>query len=349
MEFGVFHEFPRRKGQTEAESFAEGFEIADAAERWGLDAMWLAELHFNPDRSVLAAPLTIATAIAARTERMQVGTAVQVLPLANPLRLAEEAATVDQISRGRLIFGVGRSGFARTYQAYGIPYAESRERFAEALEVIIRAWTEPTFSYQGTYHRYENVSLMPKPYQKPHPPIRIAATSSDTFPTIGAQGYPVFVAVRLGTFSDLDPDLAAYRAAYRAAGHPGAGQVFLRVPVYVAESAEQAIAEPEAAIMQFFRAFATQVSASATQAGARDIERRAERGARLQALTWDGARRDKAIVGTPEMVADRLQELREELGLDGILAEINTGGSIPHERVLRSLRLLCDEVMPRFR
>jgi alkanesulfonate monooxygenase SsuD/methylene tetrahydromethanopterin reductase-like flavin-dependent oxidoreductase (luciferase family) len=349
MEFGVFHEFPRRKGQSEAESFAEGFEVVDAAERWGLDTIWLAELHFNPDRSVLAAPLTIATAIAARTERLQVGTAVQVLPLADPLRLAEEAATVDQISRGRLIFGVGRSGFAGAYRAYGIPYGESRERFAEALEVITRAWTEPTFSYQGTYHRYDNVTVTPKPYQQPHPPIRIAATSADTFPRIGAQGYPLFVAVRLGTFSDLVTDLAAYRAAYRAAGHPGEGQAFLRVPVYIAENAAEAISEPEDAIMGFFRGFATQVAASATQAGARDVERRAERGAQLQALTWDGARRDKSIVGTPEMVADRLQELREELGLDGILAEINTGGLVPRERVLRSLRLLCDQVMPRFR
>ena len=349
MEFGVFHEFPRRKGQTEAESFAEGFELADAAERWGLDAIWLAELHFNPERSVLAAPLTIATAIAARTARIHVGTAVQVLPLANPLRLAEEAATVDQISRGRLLFGVGRSGFAGTYQAYGIPYAESRARFAEALEVITHAWTEPTFSYQGTYYGYANVSLSPKPYQQPHPPIRIAATSADTFPLIGAQGYPLFVAVRLGTFSDLVTDLAAYRAAYRAAGHAGAGQVFLRVPVYLAEHAAQAIAEPEDALMPFFRAFATQVAASATQAGARDIERRAERGAQLHALTWDDVRRDKAIVGTPEMVAARLQALREELGLAGILAELNTGGLIPRERVLRSLRLLCDDVMPRFR
>ncbi len=349
MEFGVFHEFPRRKGQTEAESFAEGFEIVDAAERWGLDAMWLAELHFNPDRSVLAAPLTIATAIAARTERMQVGTAVQVLPLANPLRLAEEAATVDQISRGRLIFGVGRSGFARTYQAYGIPYAESRERFAESLEIITKAWTQPTFSHRGSYYAYENVCLMPKPYQKPHPPIRIAATSPDTFPNIGAQGYPLFVAVRLGTFSDLVGDLAAYRSAYRAAGHPGAGQAFIRVPVYVADTAEQAFSEPEDAIMQFFRAFAEQVARSAADAGTRAVERRAERGERLQALTWEDVRRDKAIVGTPAMVADRLQELREELGLNGILAELNTGGLIPHQRVLHSLHLLCDEVMPRFR
>ena len=98
----------------------------DAAERWGLDVMWLAELHAAPTRSVLSAPLNVATAIATRTSRMKIGTEVQVLPLCHPLRIAEEAATVDQISHGRLIFGVSRSGFPRTYEAYGIPYAESR-------------------------------------------------------------------------------------------------------------------------------------------------------------------------------------------------------------------------------
>ncbi len=349
MEFGIFHEFPRREGQTEAETFAEGFELADAAEQLGLDALWLAELHFAPDRSVLAAPLTIAAAVAARTDRVKIGTAVQVLPLADPLRLAEESATVDQISRGRLIFGVGRSGFQRVYEAYGVPYAESRERFAEALAVIVKAWTEPTFSYRGTYHRYDNVSLVPKPYQRPHPPIRVAATTSDTFPAIGALGYPLFVAVRLGTLSELVPDVAAYRAAYRAAGHPGEGQIFLRVPVYIGETADGAISEPEDSIMQFYRALGAQLAESAARAGARATERREERGQRLQSVSYYEARRDKVIVGTAEMVGDRLQELRQELGLNGILAELNCGGRIPQERVRRSLRLLCDRVMPRFR
>src|SRR6476646_1202217 len=176
MEFGMFHEFMRVPGQTEEEAFTESFEQVDAAERGGPDVMWLAELHTAPERSVLASPLMIATAIAARTKRMKIGTAVQVLPLCHPLQLAEEAATVDHISHGRLIFGVGRSGFARTYLHYGVPYAESRERFAETLEIVRRAWTEDTFSYDGAHFQYHDVCVVPKPYQKPHPPIRVAAT-----------------------------------------------------------------------------------------------------------------------------------------------------------------------------
>src|ERR1700728_3246394 len=162
MEFGMFHEFQRRQGQSEAEAFAESFTQVDEGESAGLDVMWLAELHNAPARSVLAAPLNIATAVAARTHRMKIGIAVQVLPLCHPLRIAEEATTVDHISHGRLIFGVGRSGFPRTYQAYGISYAESRERFAEVMEILKRAWTGEAFSFHGKYYDFANVSCVPK-------------------------------------------------------------------------------------------------------------------------------------------------------------------------------------------
>jgi len=348
LEFGVFHEFQRPPGASEAEAFAQSFAVIDAAERQGLDVMWLAELHFAPERSVLASPLILAGALAERTRRMKIGTAVQVLPLCHPLRLAEEAATVDQLSQGRLIFGVGRSGFPRTYEAYGVPYAESRERFAETLEIVKRAWREERFSYHGKYFSYDNVAVVPKPWQKPHPPIRIAATSPDTFPAIGALGHAAFVAARIGTLSDLAPQVQSYREAYKAAGHPGPGEIYLRVPVYVAETDRRARDEPEESIMNFFRYIGDRLADSASRPGARTVDR-AARAQQLQTIDYDEALREKMIVGTPERVADRLTELREELGINGILAELNPGGLIPHERVMNALRLLCEEVMPRFK
>jgi alkanesulfonate monooxygenase SsuD/methylene tetrahydromethanopterin reductase-like flavin-dependent oxidoreductase (luciferase family) len=349
FEFGIFHEFQRRAGQTDAEAFAESFAQVDAAERWGLDVLWLAELHFVPERSVLASPLTIASAIAARTKRMKIGIAVQVLPLCQPLRLAEEVATVDHISQGRLIFGVGRSGFPRTYEAYGVPYGESRERFAEVLEILRRAWTENRFSHEGQFYSYTNVQLVPKPLQQPHPPVRIAATSADTFASIGAQGFPIFVAVRLGTIEELGPNIRAYQEAYAAAGHPGRGKVYLRVPVYVAETAERARAEPEESMMHLSRTLGAQLEDSTRRAGVHDVENRAARGARLQNVTYEDALRDKLIVGTPDMVAERIADLRDKLGLDGILAEMNSGGRIPADLMMRSLQLLCERVVPHFR
>jgi alkanesulfonate monooxygenase SsuD/methylene tetrahydromethanopterin reductase-like flavin-dependent oxidoreductase (luciferase family) len=347
MEFGMFHQFPVVPGGSESDAFAQAFDQVDAAERYGLDAMWLAELHVDPARSVLAAPMTVASAIAARTERIKIGIAVQVLPLCHPLRIAEEAATVDQISRGRLIFGVGRSGLPRTYEAYGIPYAESKDRFAETLQIIEQAWSTPRFSHEGKYYSFDNVAVTPKPYQKPLPPIRVAASSPDTFPAIGKLGYPIFVMPR-GTFADMLPAIETYRAAYHAAGHPGRGQVYMRVPLYVGETAERARDEPEPSIMHFFREQAARLRASANRAGTSASEGRAERAAMLDTLTYDDAIRGKIIIGTPERVAEQLHALKDELGLDGILAELNTGGLIPHDCVMNALRLLCQEVMPRF-
>jgi alkanesulfonate monooxygenase SsuD/methylene tetrahydromethanopterin reductase-like flavin-dependent oxidoreductase (luciferase family) len=113
MHFEIFMEFELRQDRSQAESFREGFDLVEAADAWGLDGVWLGEMHCNPSPSVLGAPIVVATSIATRTRRLRVGTAVQVLPLNNPLRIAEEAATVDQISEGRFDFGIGRSGSPR--------------------------------------------------------------------------------------------------------------------------------------------------------------------------------------------------------------------------------------------
>ena len=141
MEFGIFHEFLSAGAGSQTEAFAQSFAQIEAAERWGLDIVWLAEIHMNPTRCLSSAPLTVASAIAARTQRIKIGTAVQILPLGHPLRLAEETATIDLISGGRLVFGVGRSAFPRAYNAYGISYQESQDRFAESLDIIKLAWT----------------------------------------------------------------------------------------------------------------------------------------------------------------------------------------------------------------
>jgi hypothetical protein len=104
------------------------------------------------------------------------------------------------------------------------------------FEILKRAWSDERFSFEGSFYKFRNITLVPRPLQQPYPPLRIAATSPDTYPAIGAMGLPIFVAVRLGTIEELGPNIAAYREAYRAAGHAGQGQVYLRVPIYVGET-----------------------------------------------------------------------------------------------------------------
>jgi alkanesulfonate monooxygenase SsuD/methylene tetrahydromethanopterin reductase-like flavin-dependent oxidoreductase (luciferase family) len=348
MEFGIFHEFPSLPGRSDADAFAESFELVDNADRWGLHAIWLAELHFAPERSVLSSPMCIASAIAARTNQIKIGIAVQVLPLCNPLRIAEEAATVDQISRGRLIFGVGRSGVARTYEAYGVPYGESRERFTEALEIIIKAWSERVVSYNGRYHSFQNVTVTPQPFQQPLPPIRVAATSADTFESSGRQGLPIFLAVRHEDARMFAPQILAYREAWRVAGHPGRGEVFLRAPGYLAATTEQARAEAEASVIHYYRAQAALLSDSTGRTGVDGVARRNATADRLASITYAEALKGSLFIGSPDDVSEQLQRLQAELGLDGVLLELNCGGKILHRQVMTATQLLCQNVMPRF-
>jgi alkanesulfonate monooxygenase SsuD/methylene tetrahydromethanopterin reductase-like flavin-dependent oxidoreductase (luciferase family) len=310
--------------------------------------MWLAELHFEPRRSVLSAPLSIAAAIAARTRRIKIGIAVQVLPLCHPLWLAEEAATVDQLSHGRLIFGVGRSGVAQTYEAYGVSYAESRDRFREILDAVEQAWTRPSFSYDGKYHSFKDVVVVPKPYQKPTPPIRIAASTPDTFPAIGRRGAPIFASVRHTTWATLAEQVRSYHDAWQAVGHPGRGQVFVSAPTYLAETDEAALAEPRDSIMHFYHEQANLLEGAARLVDAETATRRMRRVRQLREIDYDETLTTNALVGTPEMIAKRLCALQAEIGLSGILAELNCGGLISHDWVLNAMQLSCQAVKPRF-
>jgi alkanesulfonate monooxygenase SsuD/methylene tetrahydromethanopterin reductase-like flavin-dependent oxidoreductase (luciferase family) len=341
MEFGWYVEFHRQVAQqSDTDAFAQGMAQVEDAERWGLDAIWLAEIHQQANRSVLSVPMTVASAIAARTSRIKIGTAVQVLPLCHPLRLAEESATVDQISRGRLMLGVGRSGNPRAYAAYGVPYSESRERFYETLDILKLAWTQPSFSYEGQFHSFNDARAVPRPYQQPHPPIRIAGASEDTFPVLGKLGYPLFVAVRSGSLAGLAPDLKAYREAYKAAGHPGKGDVHLRLTLHVAATDALAREQAEPSIMLGYKKLVTQLEGSPNKRRRAELED-------VRTITYADVQRDKVVIGGPEFVADRLRQLREELGIDGILAELNFGGAVPPDLMMQSLRLLCEEVRPR--
>ncbi len=348
MHFGIFVEEMRR-GVNQVAAFREAFELAERAEAWGLDCVWLGEIHFNPARSVISASLQVASSIATRTKRLHVGTAVTVLPLNHPLRIAEEVATLDHISEGRVEFGIGRSGVVRSYDAYGIPYGESQGRFREALEIILQAWKGEPFSYEGQFYRIQNATVTPRPYQTPHPPIRMAANSHETFPAVAKMGLPVFIGLRAAEIPDLRLHLTAYRQAWRDAGHPGDPSVYLRIPVYVSTTEERAREEPRQSLTSFFARQSELARSSVGRAGTGPADRRRAQVERMANLSYEDILAKKVAFGTAAGVIDRLTQLREELGIDGIVAELNPGGLIPLELETRSLQLLTHDVMPAFK
>lgn len=348
MHLGIFLE-ELRHGASQAAAFREIFETADRAEAEGIDCVWLGEIHFTPTRSVVSASLQVASAIAARTRRLRIGTAVQVLPLNHPLRVAEEVATVDHISEGRFEFGVGRSGVVRTYDTYGVAYAESQARFREALDILRRAWTGEPFSYEGEFYRIQDATVAPRPYQTPHPPLRMAATSDETFPAAGRLGLPIFVGIRSTEIADLETQLGPYREAWRAAGHPGAPSVYLRIPVYVSPTARSAVEEPRESLTSFFARQTELARLAVGRAGAGPADRRQQQAERMAALSYEDMLAGKVAFGTPAQVVARLVELRARLKLDGFVAELNPGGRIPPALEGRSLELLAREVVPALR
>ena len=348
MDFGIFTEQIRR-GSTQGDWFRELLELADAGEEWGLDVVWMAEMLVNPARSALSAPLLVASWIVARTRRLRVGTAVQLLPLNHPLRVAGEVATLDHLSQGRFDFGVGRSGGPRAYDALGVPYEESQARFSEALEIILTAWKGEPFSYEGKFYRFHDATVTPRPVQQPHPPVRMAATTAETFPRVGRMGLPIFVGLRGMATPELAGHVKTYRQAWREAGHPGDGDVCLRIPVYAAPTESAALEEPKETIMYYFTRQADLTRVPLGRPGTGPVERRVAQARTLSSLTYPEILSTKVAFGTGPSLVDRLTQLREELNLNGIAAELNPGGLLPMEQEKRTLQILTQQVMPAFK
>jgi alkanesulfonate monooxygenase SsuD/methylene tetrahydromethanopterin reductase-like flavin-dependent oxidoreductase (luciferase family) len=274
-----------------------------------------------------------------------------VLPLVHPLRIAEEAATVDQISEGRFELGVGRSGNVRAYDAMGIDYEESRERFQEALDIIMKSWSGEPFSYEGKYNHITNATVSPLPYQKPHPKVRIASTTDDSFSRVGRLGFPIFLSLRGMDVEELQTNLQDYHKAWREAGHPGeGGDISVRFPMYIAPTDAEAVEEPKETIEAYFQRMRRLFDEGFGGSGGTDYwEKRQRRIERLEKLTYEEILDTKVIFGSPDRVIDRLGQFKEMLGLTGITVELNPGGLLPVEAVQRSLRLLTQEVMPAFK
>jgi alkanesulfonate monooxygenase SsuD/methylene tetrahydromethanopterin reductase-like flavin-dependent oxidoreductase (luciferase family) len=348
MDFGVFVEQTRR-GVGQADAFHEIAQIVDAAEAWGLDIVWLAEMMVNPARSVLSAPLLVSSWAVARTKRLRVGTAVQLLPLNHPVRVAGEITTLDHLSQGRFDFGIGRSGSPRSYDALGVPYEESQARFFEALDIILKAWKGEAFSYEGQFYRFSDVTVTPRPYRQPHPLVRMAATTAETFPRVGKMGLPIFVGLRGMDIPELAGCLKTYRQAWREAGHPGEGDACLRIPIYAAPTETAAREEPYETITYYMERQANLTVEPLGRAGIGPVGLRESQAQRLSALTYEDILTRKVAFGTAPMLIDRLGHLRDELGITGIAAELNPGGLLPFAQEMRSLEILAQQVMPAFK
>ena len=169
MKFGIMNLFPSAGEAEDHQVLHDTLEEIRIADQLGFDSVWLAEHHFSR-YGILGNPLQFGAAIAAGTDRIMIGTAVMVVPFHDPIRLAEEGAALDVISKGRFQMGVGRGYQPREFKGFGVDPAESRERYDEAMEIVQRAWTQEGWSFRGRHFSYEDLTTYPRPYQDGGPP-----------------------------------------------------------------------------------------------------------------------------------------------------------------------------------
>jgi alkanesulfonate monooxygenase SsuD/methylene tetrahydromethanopterin reductase-like flavin-dependent oxidoreductase (luciferase family) len=286
----------------------------------------------------------MAAHLAARTRKIRIGTAVLVSPLHNPLRLAEDTATLDLISGGRLDVGIGRGSYGYEYHGYNVDPGESQDRFQESIKIIQGLWTTPDFTFKGKHFQVNRANLVPLPVQQPHPPVYIAATRTPaTLDFAVSTGHTLCIAVVQDTADALDL-CQRFVALSREAGFnvPKSRIPFFRY-FYVAETEEQAVKDTKDKldwvidIMQWRRLI---------DQGSEVYRRMADwRRTRTELpLSYEYLRENRAVIGTPDQCVVRIKEFQGQ-GIDYFGCNFDFGG-MEHEKVLRSMELFAREVMP---
>ena len=319
------------------EFYRRMFEQMEELDRLGFDYLWVTEHHFNVYGGTISHPPTFLSAIARTTRRIRLGVAISVLPLHNPLEVAESYAMVDVISNGRLEFGIGKGSEAIEYKRAGVFQKEATLRMKEATEIIRQAWSDEPVNFRGEFFQYQNVRVLPKPVQRPHPRIWVgAARSEDSFRWAGQNGFDLMTLPYLyPTMDVLRGFVKVYREALSEAGHePERREIIGKFHVYVADSFDQAVREAAPYLNHYL-----------------DIHAAADPNRKQGLLVHHDAATQFAqglvIAGDPKRCIDAIHRWREEAGLTTLSGTLYFGG-MPQELALKNIRLFAERVMPAF-
>ena len=327
MRFGIFGSAQARRGGPDADSgvgFREFVDYNVEAEALGFHSTFLVEHHFTGFGQI-SATLNLLTFIAARTKTLRLGTAVIVLPWHNPVLLAEQAATLDLLSQGRLDFGIGSGYRYREFAGFCMPMEEAAARFDESLAVILKAWTsDAPWSHRGTYWQFEHVVVEPPTAQKPHPPLWMGAGSPESIRKVAAAGYNLLLD-QYASIKEVGERIALFRSEVERHG-----RAFDPLSVGVTRSIN--VVDTPAALA---KAYETRIAAR------RRIDRLTMRpdGDNSRRMISDEAISASALYGTPEAIAAGLAALRDA-GAEYVLLN-SAGGPL-------SLRRFAHEIRPAF-
>ena len=347
---------------TAVRTYEEHLDAWELLDRLGFDGVGFNEHHCSP-YGLMNSPNLMASAAAQRTKRLKLLIYGNLLPLHEPLRLAEELAMIDCLSNGRLISGFAR-GIPREYQVHNVALDESRARFEEAYDIITRAWTEEVFSYEGRFWSYKDVALWPRPVQRPHPPIWVTIVGSqESIEFAGHHNLPITPG--LGRARGLRDDIIRYYAkCLAAAGHRiTPDHLSLGITAYVADSKAQALREYGPHILYFNRTLFShgnfteterqRETGYATQASTdyvRPENLRAAQNLRSEFRNLTMAQLEEQAehmpMGSADEVAERIIDAAESAGANQVQLALNRG-CLPHELFLNQIERFAREVLPR--
>jgi alkanesulfonate monooxygenase SsuD/methylene tetrahydromethanopterin reductase-like flavin-dependent oxidoreductase (luciferase family) len=353
LRFGTFFFFQAAPGQRHEDIIRNELTQVEWSEELGFDEVWFTEHHFI-DYGLSVDPATLASAAASRTRRVRIGLAAAILPFHHPLRLAEQMALVDIISDGRLDVGVGRGNRPAEFAGYRVPQQESRERFDETVDVIQRGWTEERFSYHGRFFSFDDVRVIPKPVQRPHPPLYQVCVTKDGIENTALRGSPMLNSVLFGPVDQLLTNRDTYVNTLDKAGRTPDEIAALLArwgvsrQIYVADTDAKALEEAKAAELWYQDSFRRFVIPERIEDAHPTLQPAFRAMAdRLGKITWDGLVAETLAFGSPDTVARHIQAMRD-MGIGHVLCWMNFGG-LPQDKIRRSMELFAREVMPHFR
>jgi alkanesulfonate monooxygenase SsuD/methylene tetrahydromethanopterin reductase-like flavin-dependent oxidoreductase (luciferase family) len=353
LRFGTYYFLQAPPGRSEADILRDEADQMVLSEELGFDSIWLTEHHYA-DYGLSSAPSVLLATVAARTRRIRIGIAVYVIPFHHPLRLAEETATLDILSGGRLTVGLGRGNRPMEFFGHGVLQEQSRARMEEGVDVLLQAWTRDRVNYCGSYWRIQNVPVYPKPVQKPHPPLAFAVTSPETIAWTAQHGFGM-LSSGLGT--PLQQTLANRDTYVRGLRDNRFLQTQIEdllqrwvvtKHVYVAPTDAEAQAEAHGPEMWYRDAFIRSLSADGLQGLHPSVYEGAQAmTSRLRSQSWEDLLESALVIGSPETVARKVADLRDA-GVGEMVCWMNFGG-LPLDKVHRSMQLFAEEVIPQFR
>lgn len=357
VEFGMLLTLAQPPHFSEAEVFENTLELAETGERLGYTGAWLLEHHFTR-HSICPSPLLLAAHLFGRTSRLRVGSAVSVVPLDHPVRLAEQVAMLDRLSGGRFDFGVGRGSGSKDFPVFGADLGVNHLAMREWVELMVKGWTEDAVESASELMTFPAVPIYPTPVTRPHPPVYIASESPSTIEWAAERGYPMLLSYWLSR-ETIVSQLELYNETAAAAGHdPDRIDHIASCIVYVDDTVEEAraVVRPQ---LKWWRAVAEKSFFGYDELRAVDNYkfhlRKWEESILAGQATESGTVGDEDVdkllrinpVGSPESCAERLQQVVDETGVRHFICGFEAPAD--QKKAMASMARFAEEVAPLIR